>query len=206
MLKHRVGGEGDCHQRFILNIFQRTWWLLDTNKAQPPPTWLRESKDTTWLGKENHTVEYTKILENGIMLLFCHRNFSTKKLLCNLAYRRWEQQPWSRYLFILLKQIYLVLTVMISMAYSLGFYRHTEQLKVWKEFCAYGVCPRNPRWLPGSLGLGQVPVQIHLCSPSDYLLWVEWTRAAKPPTVNMTINKDPCLQTMYLKNFVTWTS
>lgn len=48
----------------------------------------------------------------------------------NLPYRRLKQRSWSRYLFILLKQISLVLTVMISMAYSLGFYRHTEQLKV----------------------------------------------------------------------------
>lgn len=62
----------------------------------------------------------------------------------------------------------------------------------------------KPKTAARRFGTGQAPVQTHLCLPSDYLLGVESTRTATTPiTVRKTIHKDPCLQTMYLKNSVT---
>lgn len=62
----------------------------------------------------------------------------------------------------------------------------------------------KPKMAARLFGTGQAPGQAHLCLPSDYLVGAESTRTATTPiTVSKTINKDPCLQTMYLKHFVT---
>lgn len=66
---------------------------------------------------------------------------------------------------------------------------------------------KKPKMAARLCGTGQAPEQTLLCLPSDYSLEVESTRAATTIiTVSKTINKDPHLQTMYLKNSVTWTS
>lgn len=69
------------------------------------------------------------------------------------------------------------------------------------------IMSEKPKMAARLFGTGQAPVQTHLCLPSDCLLGVESTRTATTPiTVRKTIHKDPCLQTRYLKNSVTWPS
>lgn len=69
------------------------------------------------------------------------------------------------------------------------------------------IMSEKPKMAARLFGTGQAPVQTHLCLPSDCLLGVESTRTATTPiTVRKTIHKDPCLQTTYLKNSVTWPS
>lgn len=72
MLKHGVGGKGDCHQKIPYSDSSLNKGHFDCRSKQGKrkrkrKKKIRELKDTIGSGKGNHTDEYTSILETDIM-------------------------------------------------------------------------------------------------------------------------------------------